>query len=80
VVEIRGQGLMIGIELDRACGSLVRQALEAGLLINVTMDTVVRLLPALVIDEAEARHLLSLLAPLVRDFLARPATAAAARA
>ena len=59
VVEIRGHGLMIGIELDRPCGALVRQALEAGLLINVTMDTVVRLLPALVITEAEADEALN---------------------
>jgi acetylornithine/N-succinyldiaminopimelate aminotransferase len=46
VVDIRGQGLMIGIELDRPCGELVALALDAGLLINVTADKVVRLLPA----------------------------------
>ena len=45
VVQIRGMGLMIGIELDRPCGELVRQALAAGLLINVTHDTVIRMLP-----------------------------------
>ena len=49
VVEIRGMGLMIGIELDRPCGELVKRALDAGLLINVTADNVVRLLPPLVI-------------------------------
>jgi len=80
VVEIRGHGLMLGIELDRPCGVLARKALEAGLLINVTMDTVIRLLPALVMQETEARQLLSTLLPLVRDFLAQPAAAAAARA
>ena len=72
VVEIRGRGLMIGVELDRPCGELVEAALEAGLLINVTADRVIRLLPALVMNEAEARELVSRLAPLVRDFLARP--------
>jgi acetylornithine/N-succinyldiaminopimelate aminotransferase len=80
VAEIRGHGLMIGIELDRPCGPLVRQALDAGLLINVTMDTVIRLLPPLVITEPEAKQVLSLLVPLVRDFLAQPAAASAARA
>jgi acetylornithine aminotransferase len=80
VVEIRGHGLMLGIELDRPCGVLARRALEAGLLINVTMDTVIRLLPALVMKETEARQLLSTLLPLARDFLAQPAAAAAARA
>jgi acetylornithine/N-succinyldiaminopimelate aminotransferase len=80
IVEIRGHGLMIGIELDRPCGALARQALEQGLLINVTMDTVVRLLPALVIGEAEARQVVSSLVPLIRGFLAQPAVASAARA
>ena len=77
VVEIRGHGLMIGIELDRPCGDLVKLALEAGLLINVTADTVIRMLPALVMGEAEARTLVSALAPLVRDFLAAPQAQAA---
>jgi len=73
VVEIRGQGLMIGIELDRPCGDLAKRALEAGLLINVTADRVIRLLPPLVIREAEARLVVERLAPLVRQFLAQPA-------
>ncbi len=80
VIEIRGVGLMIGIELDRPCGDLVTQAMEAGLLINVTMDKVVRLLPPLIINEPEARQLLSILVPLVRGFLAQSAAAVAARA
>jgi acetylornithine aminotransferase len=80
VVEVRGHGLMIGVELDRPCGELVGQALAAGLLINVTMDNVVRLLPPLVMSEAEARQVLAILVPLVREFLARPAAAVAARA
>jgi acetylornithine aminotransferase len=70
LVEIRGMGLMIGIELDRPCGDLVKQALEAGLLINVTADRVIRLLPPLVIKEAEARELVATLAAIVRRFLA----------
>ena len=70
VVEIRGHGLMIGVELDRHCGVLVGKALEAGLLINVTGDTVVRLLPPLNFSEAEARELVERCAPLIREFLA----------
>jgi len=77
IVEIRGRGLMIGVELDRPCGDLVKLALEAGLLINVTADNVVRLLPALTMNEPEAREVVSRLAPLVRDFLARPQPQAA---
>ncbi|HYS51701.1 MAG TPA: aminotransferase class III-fold pyridoxal phosphate-dependent enzyme, partial [Burkholderiales bacterium] len=80
VAEVRGHGLMIGVELDRPCGDLVGQALEAGLLINVTMDKVIRLLPPLVMNEGEARHVLSILVPLVRSFLAQPAPAMPARA
>ena len=73
VVEIRGQGLMIGIELDRPCGDLAKRALDAGLLINVTAERVIRLLPPLVIREAEAKLVVERLAPLVRQFLAGPA-------
>src|SRR5690554_558865 len=69
VVDIRGQGLMIGIELDRPCGELVGRALDAGLLINVTAGSVVRLLPPLTFTEDDAAHLVDRLAPLVRDFL-----------
>jgi len=70
VTEIRGHGLMIGIELDRPCGVLVGKALEAGLLINVTADQVIRLLPPLIFGEAEARELVQRLAPLIKEFLA----------
>ncbi|HZF20156.1 MAG TPA: aspartate aminotransferase family protein [Burkholderiales bacterium] len=80
VTEIRGQGLMIGVELDRPCGDLVKRALDRGLLINVTMDNVIRLLPPLVIKESEARQVLSILLPLVRDFLSQIPAAVAARA
>jgi acetylornithine/N-succinyldiaminopimelate aminotransferase len=80
VTEVRGQGLMIGVELDRPCGDLVGQALQAGLLINVTMDNVVRLLPPLIMKEAEAREVLSILVPLVRAFIAQTPSAVAARA
>lgn len=70
VVDIRGAGLMIGIELDRPCGVLVTQALEAGFLINVTADKVVRLLPALNFSTADAATLVEGLAALIRKFLA----------
>lgn len=80
LVEVRGRGLMIGVELDRPCTELVTDALAAGLLINVTADDVVRLLPALIINEAEARELVARLVPLIRAFLERTqATPAAAK-
>ncbi len=69
VVDIRGDGLMIGIELDRPCGELVTRAMERGLLINVTADKVVRLLPALVFSDADAQELVSVLSTLIREFL-----------
>lgn len=70
IVAIRGDGLMIGIELDRPCGELVARALERGLLINVTAEKVVRLLPALVFSDADADELVSILSALIREFLA----------
>jgi len=70
VVEIRGQGLMLGIELDRPCGDLLNQAADAGLLISVTADTVIRLLPPLIMTPAEGDEVVRILAPLVREFLA----------
>lgn len=69
VKQIRGQGLMIGIELSRPCGELVMEALKKGLLINVTSDKVVRLLPPLVIRREEAEEVVSILSALVKDFL-----------
>jgi len=80
VKEVRGHGLMIGVELDRPCGDLVKRALEEGLLINVTMDNVIRLLPPLIMNEGEARQVLAILVPLVRSFLAQAPTAVSARA
>ncbi|MFM9882542.1 MAG: aspartate aminotransferase family protein [Burkholderiales bacterium] len=68
-VEVRGMGLMIGIELDRPCGDLSKLALDAGLLINVTADKVIRLLPPLVINEAESRELVSRLSVVIKQFL-----------
>ncbi len=73
VREIRGQGLMLGIELDRPCGVLLQRALEAKLLISVTADRVVRLLPALVATEADIDAIADRLLPLVKSFLAEPA-------
>jgi len=78
VKEVRGMGLMIGVELDRPCGDLVRRALGSGLVINVTAERVIRLLPPLVIREPEARQLVAILAPLVKAFLAETPAAAAA--
>ncbi len=69
VVEIRGEGLMIGVQLDRPCGDLVKQALEAGLLINVTAESVIRLLPALTFTDTDSQQLVAILAPLVKKFL-----------
>jgi acetylornithine aminotransferase len=69
VVEIRGRGLMFGIELDRPCGALVGQALEAGLLINVTAERVIRLLPPLIIDRAQVDELVGALTGLIHGFL-----------
>ena len=69
VVEIRGVGAMIGIELDRACSELVGRALDKGLLINVTADSVIRLLPPLVMNTEEADQLIRELSQLVVEFL-----------
>lgn len=69
VVEIRGQGLMIGIELDRPCADLVSAALAEGLLINVTADRVVRLLPPLIISASESSQLVEQLSGLIARFL-----------
>ena len=78
VKDIRGLGLMIGVELDRPCGDLVKTALAGGLVLNVTHDRVIRLLPPLVMSEAEGRTLVGLLAPMIRDFLGASAQPKAA--
>lgn len=69
VTEVRGRGLMIGIELNRPCAELVKRALDAGLLINVTRDKVVRLLPPLVISQSEADELVDGVVGLIKHFL-----------
>jgi acetylornithine/N-succinyldiaminopimelate aminotransferase len=78
IKEIRGKGLMIGIELDRPCGDLVERGLEAGLLINVTADTVVRLLPPLNMKDAEVQLLIDGVSSLIRTFLTTSKADAAA--
>ncbi|MEO1767989.1 acetylornithine transaminase [Thiobacter aerophilum] len=69
VVEVRGHGLMLGIELDRPCGEIVTRALEAGLLVNVTSERIVRLVPPLILREDEAQHLIDGLVPVIKTFL-----------
>ena len=70
VKEVRGQGLMIGVELAKPCGVLVQRAADAGLLISVTADSVVRIVPPLILTTDEADAIVALLAPLVKAFLA----------
>lgn len=69
VKEVRGQGLMLGIDLAKPCGALVQRALDAGLLISVTADTVVRLVPPLILTTAEADQIVAILAPLISALL-----------
>ncbi|HWS03015.1 MAG TPA: acetylornithine transaminase [Gammaproteobacteria bacterium] len=69
VVEIRGLGLMLAVELDRPCAALVKQALARGLLINVTADKVVRLLPPLIISDAQADRIVTETSQLIVEFL-----------
>ena len=78
VKDIRGKGLMLGVELDRPCADIVRRGLEAGLVANVTADKVVRLLPPLVIDESEARQIVAILSATIKAFLSETPAAAAA--
>ena len=68
VMEIRGQGLMIGIELSKPCGDLVKDALKKKLLINVTLDKVIRLLPSLVLKRSEAEQMVNTVSTLIREF------------
>ncbi|KTT27848.1 aspartate aminotransferase family protein [Pseudacidovorax intermedius] len=73
VTDIRGQGLMLGIELDRPAGALLERGCDAGLLFSVTADRVIRLVPPLILTTAEADEIVAILAPLVKAFLAEPA-------
>ncbi len=73
VKEVRGQGLMMGVDLSKPCGALVQRAADAGLLISVTADSVVRLVPPLILSTAEADEIVSILAPLIAAFLKEPA-------
>lgn len=70
VVEIRGAGLMLGIELDRPCGDLLGRAAQAGLLLSVTADRVIRLVPPLVLSADEAAQMVAIVCPLIKAFLA----------
>ncbi len=69
VKEIRGQGLMLGIELAKPCPNLVRQCADNGLLVSVTADTVVRLVPPLIMTTAEADEVVRILSPLIKQFV-----------
>ncbi len=70
VKEVRGQGLMIGVELNKPCGALVGRAAEAGLLISVTAESVIRIVPPLILTTAEADEIVARLTPLVQALLA----------
>ncbi len=72
VVDIRGQGLMLGIELDRPCGVILNRAAEAGLMLSVTAERVIRLVPALILSADEAAQIVAILVPLIKQFLAEP--------
>ncbi|MCD6042562.1 MAG: argD, partial [Burkholderiales bacterium] len=78
ISEVRGMGLMLGVDLGQPCGDLVRQALDAGLVLNVTAENVIRLLPPLVMSEAEGRMVVERLSPLVRAFVERSSEPTAA--
>jgi len=77
VTEIRGQGLMLGIELDRPCGVILTRAAEAGLMLSVTADKVIRLVPPLILSADEAAQIVAILAPIVKAFLAESVNAPA---
>jgi len=68
-VRVKGKGLMIGIELDRPCSALMAQALEAGLLLSVTADCIIRLVPALIIEQSHCDEIVERLVPLIKKFL-----------
>ena len=69
VKEIRGRGLMIGVELTVPCGELLKQAADNGLLLSVTADTVIRMVPSLIMTNAEADEIVAILCPLIKAFL-----------
>ena len=69
VKEVRGQGLMLGIELDRPCGVLLQRCADAGLLLSVTADSVIRLVPPLILSSAEADEIVAILVPQIKQFL-----------
>ncbi len=71
VKEIRGQGLMIGVELSKPCSVIMQRAVDVGLLISVTADSVIRMVPSLILTTAEADEIVALLVPLVREVLAQ---------
>jgi acetylornithine aminotransferase len=75
VTEVRGMGMMIGVEFDEPCGELVKAALDVGLVINVTVDKVVRIMPPLIMTEAQGGEVVSRLAPLAKAFLDKRAAA-----
>ncbi len=67
--EVRGKGLMLGVELSKPCGVLVNRAAENGLLISVTADSVIRLVPSLIMTTAEADEIVAILCPLIKQLL-----------
>ena len=69
VKEVRGMGLMLGIDLAKPCGDLVKRCADNGLLISVTADTVIRLVPPLIMTAAEADEVISILCPLVKQLI-----------
>lgn len=73
VKDVRGQGLMIGIELAHPCGVITQRAADAGLLLSVTADSVIRLVPPLIMTEEEANQVAELLLPIIDTFLAEQA-------
>jgi acetylornithine/N-succinyldiaminopimelate aminotransferase len=75
VKEIRGRGLMIGVELTVPCGELLKQAADNGLLLSVTADTVIRMVPSLIMTTAEADEIVAILCPLIKQLLKEKASA-----
>ena len=74
VKEIRGRGLMLGIELTQACGELLKRAADNGLLLSVTADSVIRMVPALIMTIAEADEVVAILVPLIKQLLKEKAS------